>query len=239
MSWVWAHHPHQVYGGNWAGRREDSTAAGFNLQWSSHNTGQCIRLQQKGQDTGGEDCGHLSGAFRTRICPSEESLLSKSNWMTLWTVQCVLFFISPRIFWQLGTGAPGSGARTSRRAPSCGPGGQSSCQFVLNSDSLSLLQLIHGEPYWRVLEPHPALRLLHGATGRGPRLLGHPLPAEGTHLIYQSKRVGIFGFWFWVKGLEAKRRWVLNNWGNCLPEFEFCRSKMAFSEFQARGGIER
>ena len=49
-------------------------------------------------------------------------------------------------------------------------------------------QLVHGEPDGRLLEPHAALRLLHHEEGRLPRLLGHPLPAEGAATQRQGRR---------------------------------------------------
>ena len=50
-------------------------------------------------------------------------------------------------------------------------------------------QLVHGEPDGRMLEPRAALRLLHDADGRLPRLLGHSLPAEGAHPQRQGAAV--------------------------------------------------
>ena len=55
-----------------------------------------------------------------------------------------------------------------------------------------VLQLLHGAPAGRVLEPHPALRLLRDPGGRLHGRLGHPLPAEVARPLFQGMHQNIY-----------------------------------------------
>ena len=96
-----------------------------------------------------------------------------------------LNIISARISWLLATGVRGSGARTSRRAPSCGPG------EALEIKSMGLLfyafQLLHWEPDGWLLEPHSPISVLYCPTRWCAGCLGYPVPAEGSHPLHKAK----------------------------------------------------
>ena len=90
------------------------------LQWRKFCGRKCVCLQQESQESCRENSWYLPGSLWTCLCSSKKSLFSQGfphilfHWF-------ILTSTLTRISWQLVTGVPGSGLRTSRRVPSCGP----------------------------------------------------------------------------------------------------------------------